>query len=171
MLKIRPARIDDAKALMHVHREAVFSKATNHYSYNELEEWAPGATPDRVTLVEQEISDPAFVVLVAETDAAIIGFAMAIPSQAELRAVYVKPNSIGGVGRALLSELEYHAFKTVEYLACDASLNAAHFYKEHGYSEEGKVEHALRAGGAVTCVRMRKYRSPRLERFSSDAKK
>jgi putative acetyltransferase len=158
MLKIRPARIDDATALMHVHREAVFSKAANHYSDNELEEWAPGATPDRVTRVEQEISDPAFVVLVAEAGEEIIGFAMAIPSQAELRAVYVKPNSIGGVGCALLRELEKHVFETVEYLTCDASLNAAKFYKQSGYSDEGAAKHVLRSGGTVSCVRMRKYR-------------
>jgi hypothetical protein len=40
--------------------------------------------------VEQEIADPAFIVLVAETAGDLIGFAMALPSKGELHAIYVK---------------------------------------------------------------------------------
>ena len=74
----------DAKAMMEVHREAVFALLTRHAG-----RLAPGATA-RVARVEQEIADPAFIVLVAETAGDLIGFAMALPSKGELHAIYVK---------------------------------------------------------------------------------
>ena len=63
----------------------------------------------------KEIADPAFIVFVAEADDFIIGFAMANPSKNELLAVYVKPNSIGNVGRALLAEVEKRAFAVADF--------------------------------------------------------
>jgi len=114
MLTIRPAVRRDAAAMMQVHREAVFAKAAGHYPRVVLEAWSPGATPNRVAWVEQEVADPDFIVLVAETAREVIGFGMAVPSQGELRAVYVKPNPVGGVGRALLAEIERQAFARTE---------------------------------------------------------
>ena len=76
----------DAKAMMEVHREAVFAKATGHYSRAMLDAWRREPRP-RVARVEQEIADPAFIVLVAETAGDLIGFAMALPSKGELHAI------------------------------------------------------------------------------------
>jgi GNAT superfamily N-acetyltransferase len=106
----------------------VFAKAAGHYSRAILEAWALGATTDRVVQVEREIADPAFIVLVAEAAGDLIGFAMAIPTNGELRAVYVKPNRVGS-GRALLAEIEGRAFALADQLACDASLNSEKFTK------------------------------------------
>lgn len=158
MLTIRPARPNDATAMMRAHREAIFSKAAGHYHQTTLDAWGAGATGGRVAHVEQEISDPGFIVLVAEAGDEIIGFAMAIPSKNELRAVYVKPNSIGNVGRALLAELEKRAFTVTEFLICDASLNAEKFYKVNGYTEELQTHHVLGSGRSMACIRMKKIR-------------
>jgi hypothetical protein len=79
----------DAKALMQVHREAVFAEATGHYSRAMLDAWHREPRP-RVARVEQEIAHPAFIVLVAKTAGDLIGFAMALPSKGELHAIYVK---------------------------------------------------------------------------------
>ena len=43
--------------MMRVRREAVFAKATGHYSRAVLEAWAPGATADWEARVEQECDD------------------------------------------------------------------------------------------------------------------
>jgi hypothetical protein len=59
-----------------------------------LDAWRREPRP-RVARVEQEITDPAFIVLVAETAGDLIGFAMALPSKGELHAIYVK--SVGWV--------------------------------------------------------------------------
>lgn len=158
MLTIRPARPNDAAALLRVHREAVFSKAGSHYQQATLEAWSPGDTPDRVAHIAQEICDPSFIVCIAEAGGEIIGFAMAIPSQNELRAVYVKSNSIGNVGHALLAETERQAFAISEFLACDASLNAEAFYKANGYKEEFRTDHVFKSGATMSCIRMKKIR-------------
>jgi GNAT superfamily N-acetyltransferase len=168
MLTIRRAVLRDAKAMMEVHREAVFAKAAGHYSRAILEAWAPGATTDRVVQVGHEIADPAFIVLVAEAAGDLIGFAMAIPTNGELRAVYVKPNRVGGVGRALLAEIEGRAFALADQLACDASLNAEEFYKANGYQAEAPIRHVLRRGTAIPCIRMSKRRpGPRVIALSA----
>jgi L-amino acid N-acyltransferase YncA len=158
MLTIRPARTSDAIAMMDVHREAILSKAAGHYPQSTLDEWALGATPDRVARIERQIADPEFIVLVAEAGGKVIGYGVAVPSHQELRALYVRPNAIGRVGKALLSELEKQAFRTTEVLTCDASLNAVGFYRANGYTEQGRTDHVLSSGGSVPCIRMEKVR-------------
>jgi hypothetical protein len=158
MLTIRPARPSDATAMMHVHREAILSKAAGHYPQSTLDAWAVGATPDRVAGVGKQITDPEFIVLVAEAGDEVIGYGVAVPSHQQLRALYVKPNAIGRVGCALLSELEKHAFRAAEVLTCDASLNAAGFYGANGYTEQGRTDHVLSSGASVPCIRMKKVR-------------
>ena len=161
MVKTRPAIPSDATAMLLVHREAVASKAGAHYAQATIRAWAAGATPDRVARVELQIADPDFVVLVAEAGDEVVGYAIATPSKNELRAVYVKPNSIGHVGRALLAEVERRAFNAgTEFLVCSASLNAEAFYKANGYTEEGRGQHRMRTGDLMDCVFMRKKLEP-----------
>ena len=105
------------------------------------------------------ISDPDYRALVAEADGDIIGVAMAVISKHELRALYVKPNQVGHVGRRLLAALEELAFAAVPFLVCDASLNAEAFYKAHGYVEEYRKDHVSSRGGVVSrVVQMKKHR-------------
>jgi len=158
MLTIRPARPGDAVAMLRVHREAILSKAADHYRQSTLDAWALGVTPDRVARAERQIADPGFIVLIAEAGDEAIGYGVAVPSHRQLRALYVKPNALGRVGTALLSELEKRAFRTAEALTCDASLNAVEFYAAHGYTEQGRMDHVLSSGASVACVRMIKVR-------------
>ena len=81
-----------------------------------------------------------------------------IRSKNGLLAVYVKPNSIGNVGRALLAEVEKRAFAVAEFLICDASLNAEGFYKTNGYTEEFRTDHVMGLGATIACIRMKKIR-------------
>jgi putative acetyltransferase len=157
LLKIRPAVHSDAAIMMLVHQEAIFSRAGAHYQPATLKEWAAGATPDRIARVEQDIADPNFIILIAQAGDEVIGFAIAVPSKNELRAVYVKRNPIGKIGTALLADVEQRAFNAgAEWLACDASLNAEAFYKANGYAEESRADHLLSSGGTMACVRMKK---------------
>jgi hypothetical protein len=144
--------------MMHVHRKAILSKAAAHYPRATLDAWAGGAAPDRIARVGRQITDPEFIVLVAEAGDKVIGYGVAIPSHQQLRALYVRPNAIGRVGCALLSELEKLAFRAAAVLTCDASLNAAGFYGAHGYTEQGRTDHVLSSGASVPCIRMKKVR-------------
>src|SRR5258707_9458766 len=77
MLKIRIATRNDAAAIILVRREAIFAKAASHYDRPTLNAWVAADGVDRILRIEQEISDPGFIVLVAEAEGEIIGFAMA----------------------------------------------------------------------------------------------
>jgi N-acetylglutamate synthase-like GNAT family acetyltransferase len=157
MLKIRPANLSDAAALLIVHRGAVFSKAAGHYDQVRLEAWAPGPTLERIARIEQEIIDPNYIFLVAEVEGEIVGYASAIPSNNELRSLHVKTNSIGNVGRALLAEIEKQAFAAgAKHLEFDASINAEAFYKANGYTEKGRADHVSANGDVSAAVQMRK---------------
>jgi hypothetical protein len=156
MLTIRTARLDDAAAILEVHRAAILAKAAGHYPRATLDAWGIGPTPERIARQEGQIADPGVITLVAETPLDVIGFAIAVPASEELRSLYVKPNTIGRVGASLLAELVRRAFQTCDRLGCDASLNAVPFYAAHGYIEESRMEHTLSSGARVPCVRMTK---------------
>ena len=89
----------------------------------------------------RQISDPDYRVFVAEA-AAKSGFAMA--HQHELKALYTRPNPIGGIGPCCFRKSKSSAFQAVPYLVCEASLNAEGFYKANGYAEEGRQDRVSR---------------------------
>jgi hypothetical protein len=153
--RIRPAVRSDATAILLVRREAVLAKAAGHYDPDILNDWANAVDAARIA---RQISDPDYRVLVAESDSEIIGFVMAVLSSHELKALYTRPDPIGGIGRALLSEIENLVFQTVPYLVCEASLNAEGFYKTNGYAEQCRADRVSRNGLISRVVWMKKYR-------------
>jgi hypothetical protein len=158
-LEIRSAIRDDATEIVRVRREAILAKAAAHYDRAILNDWAD-AMPieDRVARIAQRISDPGIIVLVAAAGGEIVGFAMADLSGNELQALYTRPNQVGSVGRTLLAALENLAFETVQFLRCDASVNAAKFYKANGYIEECRKDYVSSPGGIISrVVQMRKH--------------
>ena len=154
-LEIRAARCADVADIIRVRRQAILSKAASHYDPVTLNDWANAADAGRMA---KRISDPDYRALVAEAGGEIIGFAVAAISRPELQALYVKPNPIGNIGTALLAAIEALAFKTVPFLVCDASLNAAKFYKANGYIEECRKDYVSSPGGIISrVVQMRKH--------------
>jgi putative acetyltransferase len=160
-MTIRRAVHADVTAMVRVRREAILAKAASHYDQATLNDWArPADDADRAARFGQKISDSSFIVLAAEAFGDIIGFAIAVPSNNELQALYVKPNLVGHVGRALLAAVENLAFETAPYLVCDAALNAARFYEANGYIAECRKDHVTIPGGVISrVVQMRKHRS------------
>ena len=153
--KIRPAVRNDAAEIRRVRREAVLAKAASHYGPAILNDWADAVDAAHIA---GQISDPDYRVLVAEAGGKIVGFAMAILSQHELKALYTTPTPIRGIGRALLGEIEHLAFQTTPYLVCEASLNAEGFYKANGYAEECRKDRVSRGGVISRIVQMKKHR-------------
>jgi GNAT superfamily N-acetyltransferase len=156
---IRPARANDGTAMADVRREAILARAGSPYSQSVLDAWAAEATPDGSMRYVDEIADPGIIVVVVECVDQIIGFAIADPARAELTSIYVKPNSIGHVGRALLSHVEKRAFATAETLSCVAALSAVPFYQANGYTERGGVDYADGSGTGAPCMKMQKSRA------------
>ena len=158
---VRPARKADGAAILTVHRRAIHEIACADYPQEILDAWGPpilaadlpreGADFDR-KMERREI------VLVAEINDVIAGFGQVVPSNCELRAVFVSPDfQRRGVGTSILRALERIATdNSVPYLQLDSSLTAAPFYSANGYAIVEKGTHTLRNGATMSCVKMRK---------------
>jgi putative acetyltransferase len=157
---IRTAESRDAPAILAVHRAAVRGVAASFYGPLIIEDWSPQQTPiDRIERLANDIASGEEVAVVGQNPMnTIVGFGSIVPSIMELRAVYVHPDFVGhGLGSRILCELEERAKKIgLEELSMDASINAEHFYQYHGYVVEGRLEHILRSGRSMACVKMRK---------------
>jgi GNAT superfamily N-acetyltransferase len=160
LLALRLGRPEDAFAICDVHRSAVRGIAIEIYSREVIDGWAPiDISPERVTGFAQQIENGEEIVVVAEDPAGVItGFGSIVPSKAELRAVYVRPeHSRNGVGRAILRRLEDLAREAgLTDFRMDASINAEAFYAANGFVSEARGEHTLSSGVRMACVSMRK---------------
>jgi putative acetyltransferase len=158
--QLRPARPDDASAILEAHRSAVRQIAASAYSPAVIDEWAPAVIiRERVDSFRSWIERGEELIVVAMTPAGeIIGFGSIVPANSELRAVYVHAAHGGqGVGRALLARLEEMArVAGLAELHMDASINAVRFYEANGFISLERGEHPMPSGARMPCVRMRK---------------
>jgi GNAT superfamily N-acetyltransferase len=157
---LRPGSPEDALSIIDTHRAAVRGAAAGFYSREIIEAWAPiGVSPERVEGFSRAISSGEEVVVVAvDSSDRMLGFGSIVPSNDELRAVYVRSgHGRKGVGRAILQRLEGLAREAgLKELRMDASINAEAFYKANGYTSEASGEHTMSSGARMACVRMRK---------------
>lgn len=164
-VRLSAAVPDNAEAILMVHRAAIRGTAAAFYEPAVIEAWAPlPLRPDHIDALAQRIdSGEEEAVVARERGGAIIGFGSFVPSNRELRAVYVLPaHGRRGIGGAILAALELRARKYgLSELVMDATLNAEVFYQRHGFTVEREGEHILRGGQRMACIRMRKRLAPR----------
>jgi putative acetyltransferase len=157
---IRRGRPEDALAILQTHRSAVRGTAAGAYTVAIIDEWAPAViVPERVETFRRWIGRGEELIVVATNPAGtIIGFGSIVPSDSELRAVYVNPRyGRQGIGRALLGRLEELAREAgLIELRMNASINAVPFYEAHGFVALERGEHVMSSGGRMACVSMRK---------------
>jgi putative acetyltransferase len=158
LFAIRHASPEDAAAILEAHRAAIRGSAAEFYSREVIEEWAPvSVPPERVEGFARTIAGGEEVVVVAvDSTGKILGFGSIVPSNDELRAVYVRSeHGRKGVGRAILRRLEDIAREAgLRELRMDASINAEAFYIANGFSSEARGEHTMPSGRRMECVRM-----------------
>lgn len=153
--QIRPATPEDAEAILIAHHAAIRAKAASFYPADVIEAWTYPITPEKIKLQYEELQDTELICLVAEHSTGVFGFAMAIPSQEELRAVYVAPNPYPKIGSSLLQKIEKLCIeKGCKKLEMDASINAEAFYNQHGYLSLEKSFHTFQSGKSMQCVKM-----------------
>lgn len=137
---IRRANADDIYEICRIFKTAVRELAKEHYSPEQIEVWASRLSPDRVR-------DGVTIgcVYVAEVDGQVAGFGRIDVHSAELAMLFVDPaHARRGIGAAILHHLEQVALENgLEFLTLRASLNAVPFYKSMGFSETGKIVHAI----------------------------
>ena len=156
-MTIRFAQPEDARGVLEAHYSAVHETAAKDYARAILCQWSAPVTPDRISgYINHAL--PSETTLVAEIDGRIAGFGSIVESKNELRAVYVAADfSRRGVGSALLKGLERLAKERgCKELQMVSSLTAVPFYLSHGFEDRGHGIHALKSGGQMACVSMRK---------------
>jgi putative acetyltransferase len=138
-VRLREATPADVDRLCEVNRAAIETLGSEPYDERQITAWKSGVDPE---LYPIEAAETHF--LVAESDERVVGFGWMKPEaddyltvdvDGELTGMYVHPNAArNGVGTRLLSALERVARDdSGASLGLWASLNAAPFYRKHGY--------------------------------------
>ena len=155
---IRPAALDDAESIERLRHAAVHKHGIRSYSQEQLNQWAPAPSADRIRAVRRAIQSDQEVMIVAVVGNRVAGFGSIIPAGHELRAVYVHPDfARRGVGRTILRELEAVARDLgLDHLDARSSLNAEPFYNAQGYQSLGRFPHRMSTGYEITCVNITK---------------
>lgn len=98
------------------------------------------------------------VLIVAEDETGIVGFAQFHPSSSSIEAVHVSPNRArGGIGRQLLNAIEAIAKNQgILKITLDASLNAAGFYSRCGYTRKEISSYRCKNGIELKTIRYEK---------------
>ena len=135
-MKIRRAKIKDAKSIVEVHYDAIHNIAKADYGPQILESWHRGVTENSIEKMRQVLSSDKEEVFVCEDNDRILGFGSMVPDYNEVRAIYVcKSHGNNGIGTNLLQALESRAHKLdLPRLQLQSSITAKNFYLKNGYS-------------------------------------
>jgi len=134
MIITRKANSTDIDGFKKVVNESVLELCKNHYTTDELQSLL-AQYPNR-QLYEMWLHER--VLVVAEDDGKIIGFAQYFPPDGSLEAVHVLPAYVNmGVGKMVVELIEDIA-KTqgAKKITLGSSLNAVGFYEKCGYSKK-----------------------------------
>ncbi len=137
VLNLRDAKPEDAAIVSHL---AIRSKAYWGYSEDFME-----SCRQELTIIPDQIQDPQFHFVVAETIDKIVGFygvEQLSPIQFELEALFVKPEYMGlGIGRALITNAkDYVAACGGKSLIIQGDPHAEGFYRTVGATRIGERE-------------------------------
>ena len=156
-ITLRPAVPGDAAAMVEAHHAAVQAVDRRHYGHEVLAAWSPPPDSRRRDWLADLVGQASTLCTVAVADdGAIVGFCIALPEQALLKALYVHPARNGrGIGQTLLQDMEERCRALgIEALELNASLNAEGFYRRCGYEARGAVMQPLTDTVAMAARRM-----------------
>lgn len=152
---VRPARVEDAEAILALHEASIRELGADHYSERQIDSWAKR---DGVEPYETSIRDDSRHVVVCERRGQLAGWGRLDKNDGEVSAVYVHPDHAReGVGATILEHLEAVGRETdLDRLHLWASLNAVPFYEDAGYEPLGETLHETSGGVVIECVEMEK---------------
>lgn len=141
MVTVRPATPGDRSRIRECHVAAIRARGPEAYDDRQVAAWADKGDP----VDDYPVEDDGHYLVVAERSDAdsereVVGYGHLVPTEAEVRAVYVHPDACGrGVGTAVLDALESRARDLrLDDLTLWASLNAVGFYEQAGYERAGR---------------------------------
>lgn len=149
---IRKATRDDAPAVFRIRNAAVLIQCAGHYSEEELKRWTDGELAEWFAdAVEKHCH-------VAIRDGVIVATGMVDLESGSIDALFVEPAHMGtGLGKEMLLHLENLAADAgLAALKLDSSLNAAEFYRRHGFVGDRLSRYESPRGISLACVPMAK---------------
>ncbi|CAH0539226.1 hypothetical protein VMF7928_01994 [Vibrio marisflavi CECT 7928] len=133
--------------------EAIRSQCVEFYSAEQVQIWTSGNITEKfVQAVERSF-------YVSEIDGHVVGSGMIDRMTGFIDAIFVLPEFMGkGAAKAMLKHLEIIALRqNLSCVSLQSTLNAAGFYRAHGYDgTETSVYHSP-LGVELDCVPMRKW--------------
>ncbi len=151
---IRVAVPDDAASIATIHEAAVYGeRGRGDYDASQIDAWAHAQTP---AALRERIGSRRF--FIAESPSEPVAYAQLDVDAAIVRSIYVAPHyRRRGLGRRL-GQAVFGAARDagLPRLKLDSSLNAVPFYEALGFSRLGSIDHRLRSGVVIPCVRMTK---------------
>ncbi len=130
MIRVRRARLEDARRIRDLHVRSIRVLCRRHYTPRQIAAWSGGRRPAGY---RRAMTSGNQVMFVAEDGRTLVGFASI--GGGHVYALYVharRPRA--GIGARLLAEVERHARRRrIARLTLDATLNALPFYRAQGY--------------------------------------
>ena len=157
-MKIRAARIEDAKCIVETHYDAIHNIASADYNKTILNTWHSGVTKSKIEKTKKIISNTEEEIFVCDDNGKVVGFSSIVPNYNELRAVYVRADyNNKGIGTQLLQILEKRASElNLHRLQLHSSITAKRFYQKYGYGILRNGTHTLSNGKKMDCILMEK---------------
>jgi putative acetyltransferase len=152
-ITLRPATADDCSGILATHVASIRELCAADYSEAQLQDWTANLTSEAYL--------PAIashVVVVAERDAEIVGFAELDPKGEDMVEVYVHPrHSRLGLGSLLLQAVERSARDAgLDELVLISSLTAVPFYERFGFVAGPATVRRHENGTEIPSISMRK---------------
>ena len=150
MIAIRKACKVDAQEIWDIRKAAISSQCKGHYSPKELEIWTNGEMTNQFM---DAIEDSFYV---ATLDGRVVGTGMINLESGKVDAIFVHPSHMRtGIGRQVLLHLEKLALDAgLTLLSLDSTLNAAPFYREHGFVGDSVAKYESPRGISLSCIPM-----------------
>ena len=150
VMVIRKARREDAQEIWGVRSAAINNQCVGHYSPEELEIWTNGETTEHFI---KTVDDSFYL---ATLDGHVVGTGMINFESGKVDAIFVVPSHMRtGVGRQVLLHLEKLALDAgLTQLSLDSTLNAAAFYRKHGFTGDSVAKYESPRGISLDCIPM-----------------
>lgn len=151
-ITIRPAKPEDADAILHSHVASIQGLCAHDYTAEEIAAWT---SPKRADAYRGAL-EKGHAIFVALEDDRIVGFGDL--GGEEIFGLYVHPQYVGrGVGKLLLEALESEArARGIHALKLNSTITAKPFYSNRGYHPISETMHTVSPTIKLRCVEMQK---------------
>ena len=149
---IRKALKSDGQIAFDIRNRAILAQCVANYSLASMVKWTSGEMPEFFADV---LAQHGHVYIVDEQ---VVALGMLDIVTGAVNAMFVCPTQMGkGIGKVMLAHLEATArAASIETLYLDATLNAAKFYRQCGFSGDNISTYHSPMGIDLACIKMTK---------------